>query len=315
MPRFVDIASGHALDLAEEPMTFGSAKDNTVPIVGPFDLHPHHFKLIPVSDGLLLQDLTGQHGLTVNDLPVTQTYLHHGDVVAAGRLRLRYDAPSEPPPLPPEAPVPLIAANLPSLSTAPLAVGYGAPGAEINHFTLKAPKPRDDYKDGGKTFLPNAATAVHVFKWVLPVLGLIIWLAKWGYTYYQVKDDTDRSEAIATAHVLVETYRDARAAKAPLIQNVRDAVRIVRLLVRGVHGSGAEASHEFKIDLPPDRIGEALDMLTYEEKSGLTFKPEYREERAKANKTELESMDPGPSEPEETPAADPPDPSEPTESA
>ena len=42
MARFIDIASGYPLELPDQPVTFGSAADNTIPIAEAFGLSAGH---------------------------------------------------------------------------------------------------------------------------------------------------------------------------------------------------------------------------------------------------------------------------------
>jgi hypothetical protein len=187
-----------------------------------------------------------------------------------------------PPPLPPEnpdsSPANTIAALLPEL----VASGYSPPQNPENRvaYTPKSKVGKDQtWTDGGKSSLPNRSTVIHVIKWVLPMLGVILFLAKWGYRFYAADDDMDQDERLGAAHTLVYTYHEAKEAKAPQIENVRDPARIVRLLVRGVYGGGSDAGHEFKAELTQDEADDALEMLTWREGDGLTFKQEYREHR------------------------------------
>jgi hypothetical protein len=75
----------------------------------------------------------------------------------------------------------------------------------------------------------------------------------------------------------VETFRQAREAKAPVAGNVHDAGHAVRALVRGFPGGGDYSDYEFKVEVEPDVADDALEMLTWSESEGLTFKAEFRE--------------------------------------
>lgn len=285
MARLIDIASGYPVDLPRSQMTFGTAPDNTIPIAEGYGLNAHHFHVTPVPGGNLLVDVTGQHATFVNDQPVSQVMLKNGDVITAGQLKLRYESQAVPPPLPPEDPPPVAAESSGPLYNGHSPRDHGLQPAQAHHVATgtKIGRKGQTCKDGGKTFLPNAATAIHLFKWILPALGIILWLVKWGYGFYRVKDGFDQAETVSAAYALVETYREAREAKAPQIQNVRDPGRLVRLLVRGVYGSGEETGREFRAPLNKDQADDALEMLTWEEGDGLTFKYEYREHRAHAD--------------------------------
>ena len=136
-----------------------------------------------------------------------------------------------------------------------------------------------NYVDGGKTFLPNRATAIHLYKWMLPVMGIILWLGKWGFSFYRASSEINDAEITGAAYELVETFRYAHDAKAPLIANIRDPERLVRMLLKGVNGSGDDAEVEFKVWLEDGQAADALEMLTWKEGIGLTFKDEYREHR------------------------------------
>jgi hypothetical protein len=278
MARFVDLASGHSLELPSQRTTFGSAPDNHIPMAEGFDLCPRHFQVMPVPGGTVLVDMTGQQATLLNHAPVSQAMLKNGDIVTAGKLSLRYESIPVPPPLPPELPPDSTAAGN---TLAPPLAGSQAGGPEVpllpRTFTPRSSSKAVSFESGGTSSMPNVATAIHLYKWMLPVLGLILWAGKWCYNIYAVKDGMEESENRAVAYALVETFREAREARAPLIENVHDAKHAVRVLLRGVHGSGEYADVEFKVDITRDAADDALEMLMWSESAGLTFKHEHRE--------------------------------------
>lgn len=275
MARFVDLASGHSLELPPQRTTFGTAPDNHIPMAEGFDLCLRHFQVMPVPGGTVLVDMTGQQATLLNHSPVSQAMLKNGDIVTAGKLSMRYECIPVPPPLPPELPSDLSAAGN---TLAPL---VPAAGPEVTQmppsFTPRSASKAVSFESGGTSSLPNVATAIHLYRWMLPVLGLILWAGKWCYNIYSVKDGMEESENRAVAYALVETFREAREARAPLIENVHDARHAVRVLLRGVHGSGEYADVEFKVDITRDAADDALEMLMWSEGTGLTFKHEYRD--------------------------------------
>src|SRR5436190_2842767 len=132
MARFIDIASGYPLELPGQPVTFGSAADNTIPIAEAFGLSARHFQITPTPGGNVLTDMTGQASTLVNDQPVTEAILRNGDVISAGRMKLRYESQPTPPPLPPEETLPVAAYTVATPPPAPFASGYGAPQGQEN---------------------------------------------------------------------------------------------------------------------------------------------------------------------------------------
>jgi hypothetical protein len=278
MARLVDLASGHSLELPCQRTTFGTAPDNHIPMAEGFGLCPRHFQVTPVPGGTVLMDMTGQQATLLNNSPVSQAMLKNGDIVTAGKLSLRYECIPVPPPLPPECPPDgAVAGN----TLAPPLPGSTAGGPGIapmpRSYTPRSSSKAASFESGGTSSIPNAATAIHLYKWMLPVLGLILWAGKRCYNIYSVKDGMEESENRAVAYALVETFREAREARAPLIENVHDAGHAVRILLRGVHGSGEYADIEFKVDITRDAADDALEMLMWSESAGLTFKHEYRD--------------------------------------
>lgn len=291
MPRFIDIASGYPLELQPQRMTFGTAADNSVPIAEGFDLCARHFQVTPVPGGNLLVDMSGQQATLLNDEPVSQAMLRNGDVVTAGRMKLRYESQVVPPPLPPEPPPAVMEAPMPpapvygqSIRSNEVAPRSEPPPPQENRVlaAIKTGRKIVDIANGRRTSLPSGENSGNLLKWGLPILGLIIGLAKWGHKHF----GSNKEEAIGTAYALIDTYRDAHEAKAPLIENVNDARRIVRLLVKGVYGGGSESGHEFKAFVDEDEAEDALEVLMWREGEGLTFKNEYREYRTNPGEEE-----------------------------
>ena len=248
----------------------------------------------------MLVDMTGQQGTLVNNQPVSQVMLKNGDVIKAGLLELRYECIPVPPPLPPEDPPPSVSA--PPL---PVAIGYvQSPPPPMANGLASVPQPRPyvpgrlsakeiAYEKGGKTSVPNVATAIHLYKWMLPVMGLIIWIGKWCWGFYRAGSEMDKEDAKAAAWALVEEFRQAHEAKAPLIENVHDAKHAVRLLRKGVNGAGEYSSYEFKVELDDDQAEDALEMLMWREGAGLTFKHEYRDRESEFHEVDDTTIDAG----------------------
>ncbi len=275
MARFVDLASGHSLELPPQRTTFGTAADNHIRMAEGFDLSPQHFQVVPVPGGTVLVDMTGRQATLVNNAPVSQVMLKNGDIVTAGKLSLRYECVPVPPPLPPEIPVTPAAQANTFAASPPLSTAAGLPGM-LPSYTPRSARREIAFENGGTSSVPNAATAIHLYKWMLPVMGLILWAGKWAYNIYSVKSDMDEGETRAAAYALVETFRQAREAKAPVAGNVHDAGHAVRALVRGFPGGGDYSDYEFKVEVEPDVADDALEMLTWSESEGLTFKAEFR---------------------------------------
>lgn len=276
MPRLIEVRSGHSIDLPAQRSTFGTAADNTVPIAEGFQISARHFQISPVPGGNLLLDMTGQQATLVNDQPVSQVMLKNGDMITAGQLLLRYECP---PPLPSANPAaPPCANDAGPASALPAPAGYGTPSPQ-NFVTPRRNGKVEgrDYTVSGKSSMPNAATAVHLYKWMLPALGIILFVVRWIYNIYSVKSDMDKGDAVGTAYMLVDIYREAQEAGSPQIENISDPDRLVRLLVRGVYGGGDQADHEFKAPIDIAEAEDAIEILTWTEGTGLTLKHEYRD--------------------------------------
>ncbi len=125
MPR-LRTPKGHTLNLPPGRVSIGESAANEIPIAAGNGLAAVHFHLQPWESGYFIEDAGSGLGTLVNGTLVNWAPLKHGDVIAAGELKLIYDSgagepepvfPSEdvvpaevltamtpPPPPPPEQP-------------------------------------------------------------------------------------------------------------------------------------------------------------------------------------------------------------------
>jgi serine/threonine-protein kinase len=73
------------------PVIVGRSPAANLPLVNDSFLSRHHFLLEPQPPHCYLRDLGSGNGTRVNGQPVVECYLRHGDIVAAGETRLRFD--------------------------------------------------------------------------------------------------------------------------------------------------------------------------------------------------------------------------------
>jgi serine/threonine-protein kinase len=83
----------------EGPVIVGRSPTANLPLVKDCYLSRHHFLLEPQPPHCYLRDLGSDNGTRVNGQPVVECYLRHGDIVAVGETRLRFDvfADTQPP--------------------------------------------------------------------------------------------------------------------------------------------------------------------------------------------------------------------------
>jgi len=87
VPKLVCIAGpqrGHEFMLAEGAVRIGRQLDNEISIADP-RVSRHHCKILPDGSQFRLIDLESHNGTLVNDLPVRQRVLEHGDEISVGQ--------------------------------------------------------------------------------------------------------------------------------------------------------------------------------------------------------------------------------------
>ncbi len=81
-------SEGQVLAFAER-LTIGRHQGNGLVLKDP-SLSRHHLELIPSADGCLLRDLGSRHGTFINEQPVGERSLRHGDSIHIGNSLLLY---------------------------------------------------------------------------------------------------------------------------------------------------------------------------------------------------------------------------------
>lgn len=91
--------SGHSLDLPRRRVTLGESSSCDIPLAAGMGLAPRHFEIEPAGGGnYVVRDVSGGVGLLLNGAAVKEHVLQHGNVIAAGALRLGFwntDLPKE----------------------------------------------------------------------------------------------------------------------------------------------------------------------------------------------------------------------------
>lgn len=72
---------------AHEPVAIGRAPENALAVQDP-GVSSRHAEVCPDGKGFCIFDLGSKNGTYVNDEPVTEKALHHGDVIAFGETRI-----------------------------------------------------------------------------------------------------------------------------------------------------------------------------------------------------------------------------------
>ena len=99
MPRLRTL-KGHTLNLPPGRVSIGESAANEIPIAAGNGLAQVHFHLQPWESGYFIEDAGSGLGTLVNGSLVKWAPLKHGDVIAAGELKMIYDAgEGEPPPV------------------------------------------------------------------------------------------------------------------------------------------------------------------------------------------------------------------------
>jgi type II secretion system protein E len=83
-------AGGRIFHLTDPRVTIGRELDNIV-CIDDESLSRHHAELVADDDGYLVRDQESHNGTFVNDKPVAEARLQHGDLLRVGAVTLRYE--------------------------------------------------------------------------------------------------------------------------------------------------------------------------------------------------------------------------------
>ena len=86
------VISGIAHDLAEDFITIGRGRDNTIIINHP-SVSTRHAQLQRTGEICRLKDFNSTNGTRVNGIPVTESILRAGDLIQFGAAEARYESP------------------------------------------------------------------------------------------------------------------------------------------------------------------------------------------------------------------------------
>jgi predicted component of type VI protein secretion system len=126
------VISGIAHDLAEDFITIGRGRDNTIIINHP-SVSTRHAQLQRDGEIYRLKDFNSTNGTRVNGIPVTESILRAGDLIQFGAAEARYESPdvATSRPSPPLEPVEIKAAELglvsPELTAVPVDFANASP--------------------------------------------------------------------------------------------------------------------------------------------------------------------------------------------
>jgi len=91
--------AGAAHELKSERTTVGRLEDNAFQIAEP-SVSSHHCEVILKGNEVIIKDLNSTNGTFINEQPITEAVLKPGQILRLGKVELRLEDGSRPPPAP-----------------------------------------------------------------------------------------------------------------------------------------------------------------------------------------------------------------------